>query len=362
MRPFRYAAALVIAFLLSAGTADAAGRPLFELRIPMEAGAPVTVSAAEGFNTTLGHVVKIPTTTRFPSYTASAWSTPGTVCASAVNAVHMLLGVKDGKGRTMSVIPAETIAPAAGAGASVVISDIAGEGVFGAWAPPVGSQVFIERGGSLSALGSYDTAGGHYSPKKGDVVVIKAEEFDDLPYMVDIENRPGGRVIGWYRHGYQLLGRVIKPVGGTGRFEGTLFQRTGAIRANHSGVIDVSTAPRGVMGGFQIIPWDHALSSKEMQNVWNMTQWLVVGPADGQSKMGGTVPLFKEGLVPGTADGEKMWDVWSTYGRKSLVLARYDGGKWQRMKRADGKSMDALKSITELRLYYPFTEEIQKAN
>lgn len=347
--------------LIFAFSANAAGRPLFEIRAEMKPGAPVTVTTAAGLEREIGRVVKIPTTTRFPSYTASAWSKPGTVCASAVNAVHMVLEVKDGKGRTMSLIPAETIAPAAGAGASLVISSTAGEGPFGAWAPPVGSQVFIERGGKTEELGSFNAPGGkHYTPKPGDVLIIKAEEFDDLPYMVDIENRPGGRVIGWYKHGYELLARVIKPVGGTGRFEGTLFQRTGAIRANHSGVIDVSTSPRGVIGGFQIIPWDHAISSKEMQNVWNMTQWLVLGPADGRSNMGGSVPLFKEGFVPGPAAGEEMWDVWSTYGRKSLVLPRYDNGKWQRLKRADGKSMDALKSITELRLYYPFTEEIQK--
>ena len=97
-----------------------------------------------------------------------------------------------------------------------------------------------------------------------------------------------------------------------------------------------------------------------MQNVWNMTQWLVIGPADGKSMMGGTPPLFKKGLVSGPATGEKLWDSWSTYGRKSLVLARYDNGKWQRLKEVDGRSDNGLKGITELRIYYPFTKEIQK--
>ncbi|MEG1602129.1 MAG: hypothetical protein RR340_00790 [Cloacibacillus sp.] len=358
-------AAAAAAALLAATSVSAfcAQRPLFEIKAPMTVGAPVTVTTSAGATCVVGSVVKLPTTTRWPSYTASAWSTPGTVCASAVNAMHMLLAVKQDKGRTMSIIPQETIAPAAGAGASLVISTKAGEGVFGAWAPPVGSKVFVERGGTVKEISSYNTqAGAHYLPRSGDVLIIKADEFDDLPYMVDIENRPGGRVIGWYKRGYELLGRVIRPLGGTGRFEGTLFQRTGAIRANHSGVIDVSTSPRGVVGGFQIIPWDHAISSKEMQNVWNMTQWLVIGPADGKSKLGGSIPLFKEGLVPGPAAGEKLWDMWSTYGRKSLVLARYNGGKWQRLKEADGKSDTALKEITDLRIYYPFTEEIQKAD
>ncbi len=97
-----------------------------------------------------------------------------------------------------------------------------------------------------------------------------------------------------------------------------------------------------------------------MQNVWNMTQWLVVGPADGSSMMGGTPPLFKKGLVSGPAAGEELWDLWSTYGRKSLVLARYDNGKWERLRESAGRQDHSLKGITELRIYYPFTEEMQK--
>ena len=334
---------------------EAAEKKLFEIRIPMEKGASVSVTTADGTTREVGTVTALPTKTRWPSYTASAWSTPGTVCASAVNAIHMLVSVEKDKGRTMSVIPQETIAPAAGPGTSVVISSKAGESLFGAWAPPVGSAVFVRRpDGSEAPLSAGNL------PKAKDTLIIIANEDDALPYMVNIENRPGGRVIAWSRSGYELLGRVIRPLGGTGRFEGTLFQRTGAIRANHSGVIDVSTTPRGKTGGFQIIPWDHALKSKEMQNVWNMTQWLVIGPADGKSMMGGTPPLFKKGLVSGPATGEKLWDPWSTYGRKSLVLARYNNGKWQRLKEVDGRSDNGLKGITELRIYYPFTKEIQK--
>ncbi len=348
-------ALLICAFAALPGCARAAEKGLFEIKIPLEKGASVTVTTADGVVRTVGTVKALPTKTRWPSYTASAWSAPGTVCASAVNAIHMLVSVEKDRGRTMSVIPQETIAPAAGAGASVVLSSQAGESIFGAWAPPVGSAVFVRRPDM-----SQTPLAANSLPKAGDTLVIAANWDDSLPYMVNIENRPGGRVIAWRRGSYELLGRVIKPLGGTGRFEGTLFQRTGAVRANHSGVIDVSTTPRGTTGGFQVIPWDHALKSKEMQNVWNMTQWLVIGPADGRSMLGGTAPLFKKGLVPGPAAGEKLWDVWSTYGRRSLVLARYDNGKWRRLKEVAGRSDNGLKGITELRIYYPFTEEIQK--
>ena len=230
----------------------------------------------------------------------------------------------------------------------------AGESVFGAWAPAVGSRVSVRGADGAEAPLAADNL-----PKAGDTLVIEVFEDPSLPYMVDIENRPGGRVVAWYSDGYKILGRVLVALGGTGRFEGTLFQRVGAIRANHSGVIDVSTTPRGTTGGFQIVPWDHALASKEMQGVWSMTQWLVVGPADGKSKLGGTPPLFKHGLVSGPAGGEKMWDMWSSYGRRSLVLARYENGGWERLHESAGRNDNSLRGITELRIYYPFTEEIQ---
>ena len=64
--------------------------------------------------------------------------------------------------------------------------------------------------------------------------------------------------------------------------------------------------------------------------------------------------------VSGPAAGEELWDLWSTYGRKSLVLARYDNGKWERLRESAGRQDHSLKGITELRIYYPFTEEMQK--
>ncbi|MDR1516298.1 MAG: hypothetical protein LBS45_11450, partial [Synergistaceae bacterium] len=108
---------------------------------------------------------------------------------------------------------------------------------------------------------------------------------------------------------------------------------------------------------FQIIPWDHALASKEMQGAWSATQWMIIGPADGKSMLGGTKPLFAGGLVPGPSKGERLWDLWSTYGRKSLVLARLNGGAWVKLPAAAGKDDAALKSVTHLRIYFPITKE-----
>jgi hypothetical protein len=193
-------------------------------------------------------------------------------------------------------------------------------------------------------------------PKEGDSLLFRVYE-GDMPYMVEFENRPGGRVTSWSTSGAEVIARVIRPLGGVGRFEGTLFQGPGRIRANHSGVIDVSTSPYGEIGGFQIIPWDHALNSKEMQGSWQMTQWMIIAHPDGKSMLGGTSPLFAGGLVPGTSEGDGLWDVWSTYGRKPLVMARINGGEWGKFPVVSGRADDALKDVTHIRIYFPISKE-----
>ena len=349
---------LITAYMIfcfsSAAQADTASY-IYEINVPFSVGESISVTDFNGIRQEIGKVLELPTKTRWPSYTASAWGTPGEVCASAVNAIHLLVSVEKDNGRTMSIIPKETIAPAAGPGASIIISSKASEGIFGAWAPPVGSEVFIIPKGSIVKTPLV----GNMLPQKGDTLIITVKQIQ-LPYMVEIENRPGGRITEWDNEGCRVIGRVLKPLAGTGRFEGTLFQKTGALRANHCGVIDFSTSKKGVVGGFQIIPWDHALRSKEMQGSWDMTQWLIAGPVDGHSMMGGKFPLFKGALVPGPSDGEKLWDVWSTYGRKSLALVRINGGEWQRMPDISGRNDYALKDVTHLKIYFPFIEEPQK--
>jgi hypothetical protein len=261
------------------------------------------------------------------------------------------MSVEEGQGRTMSVLPQETIAPAAGPGAAIVLDCKGGASFFGAWAPPVGTKIMVKSQGTLHPLEER-------LPDEKDILVFKVYE-ENGPYMVDFENRPGGRVTAWNGAKSGVIARVIRPVGGVGRFEGTMYQYGSRVRANHSGVIDISTSIYGTIGGFQIIPWDHALNSKEMQGAWSATQWMIIGPTDGKSMLGGTEPLFAGGLVPGPSEGERLWDLWATYGRKSLVLARLDGGAWVKLPLAAGKDDAALKSLTHLRIYFPMTEEPQ---
>jgi len=326
--------------------------PVFCVEIPVRLGGEARALLPDGSAVELGRVCALPSISRWPGYTASKWTPPGSVAASAVNAVHLTLSVEDGRGRTISILPEHTVAPAAGEQSFISLDSPAGTGFFGGWAPPVGTPVLVITGGGrrvpLQERGV---------PREGDTLVFEVAEYD-APYIIDIENRPGGRIIGYYDRGPRLLARVIRPVRGVGRFGGTEFQQVGRIRANHSGVIDVSTARRGVVGGFQVLPLLHAATSKEMSSAWQLTQWLIVAAPDG-SPLPGTAPLFSSNLVPGSQLTDKLWDMWSTYGRKPLVLCRRDGGKWERLPEASGRNDFAYRDITHLRIYSPFTAEPQ---
>jgi hypothetical protein len=326
--------------------------PVYRIVVPLVRGEEARAELPDGRVFLLGKVTGLPTATRWPGYTASKWAAPGTVAASAVNAVHLTLSVEKDAGRTMSILPLHTVAPAAGEKAFITLDVPAGTGFFGGWAPPVGTRVLVRKpDGGMIPL---EVSG---LPSPGDELVFDVEE-KERPYIIDVENRPGGRVLGWYTAGPKVLARVIRPVRGVGRFGGTEFQSRGRIRANHSGVIDVSTTGRGVTGGFQVLPFLHS-KSKEMAGAWQATQWLIIA-SETDRPLPGTAPLFLGNLVPGSQLSDVLWDIWSTYGRKPLVLCRMDGGPWEKLPEEGGKQDFALERVTHIRIYSPFTEEPQK--
>lgn len=342
-------ALLALLLIVSAGE----GAPvLFRVQIPLVLGEEARATLPDGSGVSLGRVSVLPSTSRWPGYTASKWAAPGTVAATAVNAIHLTLAVEKERGRTLSILPRHTVAPAAGEQSFVALDAPAGTGLFGGWAPPVGTPVRVRTtGGEIIPLAK------HGLPKEGETLLFDVTETE-IPYLVDIENRPGGRVLAWYDSGPRLLARVIRPLKGVGRFGGTEFQEIGRIRANHSGVIDISTTPRGVVGGFQILPFLHS-KSQEMSSAWQLTQWLIVASTTDRP-LPGTAPLFSSNLVPGTQMTDALWDMWSTYGRRPLVLCRRGGGAWERLPEAAGRDDYALGDVTHLRIYSPFTEEPQK--
>ncbi len=341
---------LTVLICLLAGGAHAEPEEIFRLEIPATVGGIVKAVRPDGNVWELGRVTRVPTSSKSPGFTASAWAESETVVAAAVNAIHITIDVENGHGRILSILPSETIAPAAGASAAFVVDCPAGRGIFGGWAPIVGSRVRVRR-----ADGTYRYLTKGRLPAEGETLVIWVTEDPDEPYMFDIENRVGGEVRAYWKGTSSVIAQVVRPVSGSGRFEGTMFQRRSALRANHCGVICVSTSNLGDVGGFQIIPYEHAFSP-EMKYSWQNTQWMIVRSVDGE-KMTARAPLFRGTFTPGAQIGEKLWDFWSTYGRRSLVMCRIDGGEWKRLDAVAGKDDHAFDHITHLRIYAPFTRE-----
>ncbi len=341
----------VIIFFLTASISHA--EPLIELRIPCNTDGEVTATMPEGEVISLGRVTMTPAKTNWPAYTASKWGSPSSVCASAVNAIHILLNVEEGRGRIISLVPSVTVAPAAAKGAFFALDMPAGTGIFGGFAPLTGSRVTVLHDGEERELDDV--------PSEGDTLIIRTE-LPENPrvFMADIENRPGGRVIVHGIDGARVIARVMRPVKGVGRFGGSVYQNRGRIRASHSGVIDVATSPRDTVGGIQIMPLKHALTSPEMLNAWKLTQWLIIAPVPGLPDLEGTAPLFKSAFVPGSQLSDNLPDIWSQYGRRPLVLCRRNGGNWERLPEVSGRVDDALNDVTHIRLYFPSWYEPQK--
>ncbi|MDR3230906.1 MAG: hypothetical protein LBT65_05660, partial [Synergistaceae bacterium] len=141
-----------VLFLLLCPVLPARGADSLLLRIPFGRGAMTTATLPDGTVAELGVVRALPSKTAWPAYTASKWGVPGTVCATAVNAIHILVDVEKGRGRIFSLVPVVTVAPAAPEGAFFSVQSPAGTGLFGGFAPLTGSKVFIETATGREAM------------------------------------------------------------------------------------------------------------------------------------------------------------------------------------------------------------------
>ncbi|HIE52676.1 MAG TPA: hypothetical protein EYP85_13045 [Armatimonadetes bacterium] len=274
---------------------------LYRLRLVNVRGGEIAVSTNGGGDwQVLGRVLVPTERVDRRGFTASKWAPIGTVCATAVNALHLKAdhNERDDRGVVFSLVPQEAGRPDYRSGANPTASiytDIpAGTGIFGGgWAPFVGNPIFLEREEGLEALPR------GYVPRRGDALVILVQRPAKYPCEIVFENRFGGLITLRYSDLQQkVIGQVLRPVLGIGRFAGTRFAAKGRLRANHPGVIDISTSPVGQVGGFQIVPANHAMSP-ETWYVRQYTQWLVVGPLNAlDPSWEGVAPLFSYFLQP----------------------------------------------------------------
>ena len=254
---------------------------------------------------TVGHINAPVIKTNPRGYTAARYGPPGSVVATAVNAIHLKAGqnTKENRGIIWSLSPTseteagKTSLQSEVSPQSAAFTDIpGGSGIFGGvYTPFVGNPIFLDndRDNSLKPLPD------KYTPKLGDSWVIPIRRPAKYPREIIFENRFGGLItIRYPNEEPRVIGTVLRPVLGVGRFVGSYFSDVGRLRANHNGVIDISTSPRGVVGSFQIVPANHA-QSPETNYIRELTQWMVVGPVSALDKSWeGTAPLFSHFLRP----------------------------------------------------------------
>lgn len=310
-------------------------RLMFKIYLPMTVGEQAKVIFPDGSEKEMGRVLAFPTDSRHPGFTASKYGLGGQIIASAANTHHIQIAVEDGAGRTMSIVPMRTYVAASGTNSSFVIEGEGGLGLWGEYSPFVGSPVYIINSANVPVL--FNTAQVYKFAKAVEIRVYQPEL--DIEYF-EIENTAQGRA--WYHDadGDHDFAVVERPVSATGRFEGTVYEGVGMVRANHPGVVCVSTSERGRVGGFQIVPRSHTFSH-ELQRTRNMSQYIILRGPEFED-LTGQPPLFRGTVRP--ADEEARG---RTIGR---VICMIDG-EWQEVPPIHGLTEDTLKNVQSFRIY-----------
>lgn len=350
------------------------------LRIQNTKGGVIQGSFDEGKTwLDLGHVL-IPTTkVNRKGYNASKYGAPGTVVASAVNDLHFKAAqnVADNRGVVWTIAPLKNETAgnfslqSAVSPNSAVYTDIpGGTGIFGGpFTPFVGNQILFSKslGETPQALPE------NYVPAVGDVWTIPVKRPLRYPRQITFENRFGGFIWLQFRgEEPKVIGEVLRPVVGIGRFVGSFFAGVGRIRANHKGVIDISTSPRNKIGGFQIVPANHAMSP-ETHYIRELTQWMVVGPVSVLDPSWENVaPLFSDYIRPRyEKDGLWKYDAMeSLLGRFRVEVQTKKNKDWQPMPEYGLEAgaplpqwaNTCLSNVTAIRIVFPFSWMVSAAD
>lgn len=311
-------------------------RLMHKIYLPMEVGAQAKIIFPDGSEREIGKILAFPDHGRYPGFTASKYGIGAQVIASAANTHHIQISVEDGAGRTMSVVPARTyVAASGGKSSSFVVEGEGGLGLWGEYSPYVGSPVYIINKAGMPVL--FENEQLFKFATALEIRVYRPE--NEIEYL-EIENFAQGRA--WYRDqsGDHDFAVVEHGVSATGRFEGSVYEGRGMIRANHPGVICVSTSERGRVGGFQIVPRSHTFA-KEMQKTRNMSQYIVLRGLEFED-LTGQSPFFRGHVRPcdeGAPD--------SNAGR---VVCKIEG-EWGEMPDVPGLTEKTLGHIEAFRIY-----------
>lgn len=340
-------------------TEEAMFVPDFQIKLINSKNGDITI-VKNGISEVVGHVI-LPTQKFNPKgFTASQWAGTSEVAATSVNAIHVK--VKNSK-TIFSILPVEFLEHVSNynsyfsPNSSVYTSIHAGSSIFGGgFSPYVGNIALINNAAASSEL------------KDGDEIVINADKIKNQPKSIIFENKLNGMIMLIDQDGNEnIIGVVLKPVVGVGRFEGSRFLYPGRIRANHPGVIDVSTAVGGRVGGFQIIPAAHA-QSPEMVFARTKTQWMVVSGTSVESNTReGMPPLFKYFIKPQYDPNDLIASNWQEkLLKRFLVDVKIKGREgWQSMpvygqnpdEDLPDEAVTFMKNVEKIRILFPQISE-----
>ena len=336
----------------------------FDITIQNKKGGKITIVQA-GQETVIGKVKKPVTSVNHSGFTASKWSDVGTVAAAAVNAIHIKTGhnQKKNKGIIFSILPSieideKTYKSYYDNSSSMVLNIAGGKSIFGGkWTPLLGNPVLLKVNKEFIPITL------NYIPKQEDTIRISVLFPSPYPQEIIFENKFNGKVSVQYLSGEKkVIGKVLKPVLGIGRFIGTKYSAASRIRASHKGVIDVSTSPYNQVGGFQIIPAKHG-ESKEMVVAKTKTQWMVVAPVNEVD-----FELFSGVIIPRYYETDSATQNWTTEvsNRTLIQCKKTDSNQWQPLpvisvdpnKPLPNKMNTRLRNITHLKIMFPLPQEI----
>ncbi len=266
-------------------------------------------------------------------FTASDWGYVGGVVATAVNAIHVKVAHPGKHARIFSILPEELYDPKGfqtsyrDNPSSIFLDMPGGTDLFsGRWGFRLGDPLYLVQAENWQPWPEDRV------PEVGDVLGFVAKVAPDAQWMIEIENVKNGQVLFATANGIPVpIAKVLQPFGGSGRFLGTLFQGVGKIRANHPGVVDISTSPVGEQGGVQIVPYFHS-KEPNLAYVHSSPAYMVVGALANDDWLEGRGPLFMDYIRPG-----------------DRVVARI-AGEWVDFPPAVGKALSALRHVEAIRI------------
>jgi len=316
---------LLLLFLFFSSFLPCLSKELCRIKIYNQKDGDIKVSFNQGKEwEKIGQVLKPISALNPKGFNASRWGEDSSVVAVGVNAIHIRVGENKENNRIniFTLLPREVEKGAFTSNSSLITSFKAGGGIFGQSliTPFVGSKVYLLNGEELNYIPS------NFKVSGGEIFLIVVDLPEDMPSSILFENWCGGEVIATYPGGEKkTLAIVFKPVGGTGRFEGTLYTPPSRIRANHPGVIDISTSSLGEVGGFQIVPSVHARDAEMLASQF-IPQYMVIGPLPNEGPLEGTSPLFKGYIHPAWHPGDLT--SLTKLALRELVKVKFDTGNW----------------------------------